>query len=640
MKFSYRLLKRINPKVPAPKKVAELLTMHLFETEVVGKNTLDIEILPNRYSDAASHWGLVKEIGAITSTSLRHPEFSSGSTKILKQVQNDKTKISLKTPKCSRMIACQLDGIKIKPSPKWMQDVLKDVGMQPINNLVDITNFATLETGQPLHAFDLDKMEGDLVVRSAKKGEEVVSLDNKKYKLDGSDLVLADSKSALDVAGIKGGKKAGVNKSTKRILLTAGNFNGGSIYKTSKKIGLTTNASARFSHQISPELAMIGVNRAVDLIKELCNGQPKALADAYPKKVKPNIHKFDINQFNKITGLNLKEKEAINYLKKLGFKINPNRLVKVPSIRTDIERFEDLVEEVVRLYGHQNLPATPPQVAIGSVKTNEAILFQNKIRTILVSFGLDEVYNYSFVSEKLADDNAVALKNPVSCQLSHLRPSLLPLLLQNIKSNHRFFKRVAIFEIGQVFLSESKEKSKLGIVIADKKSGSKSVFELKGIIDGLLERLGLTDYFFKEDDSGRLLLESSNTLIGYAKDRGNGTAVTELNLDELIKLVREEKSYRPLVKYPSIIRDLSFVVPAKVKFSEVMSIVSSAAPKYLDDIDLLDFYEDERLGVERRSLTLRLLFQSKDRTLTEKEVNQEMKKVTKALINQLNVELR
>ena len=614
MKFSYRLLKKIYPKVPTSEKVADLLTMHLFETEVVNKNVLDVDVLPNRYSDAASHWGIARELGAVVSGKF--------------QVLSSKFQVVIKTPKCRRMIAYKFENIKIKSSPKWMKDIFEDVGLRPINNLVDITNYVTLETGQPIHAFDLDKMEGNLIVRSAKKGEEVVSLDDKKYQLTSHDIVLADNQGALDVAGIKGGKKAEVDKNTKRILLTAGNFDGSSIYKTSRRINLITDASVRFSHQLSPELAAVGINRATELIKELCGGRLKTTADVYPKKSQPSIHKFDIEKFNKISGLNLKEKEALGYLLRLGFKLRPGRLIETPPFRTDIERFEDLVEEIMRVYGYQNLPVESPRVAISPTESDEVILFQRKIKSILVGFGLDEVYNYSFLPEELSEADAIAIENPISRQFAHLRPSLLPLLIKNIDSNYRFFDKVAIFEIGQVFSSE--EKSRLGIIIADKKS--KTIFELKGVVDGLLERLGLVDYFFREDEGGRLRLESDHTLLGFIKDYGDNKAAVEIDLEELIKLVREEKSYEPLVKYPSVARDISFVTLEETRFSEIMSLIENSAPKYLDDVDLIDSYKN--------SLTLRLVFQSKEKTLTEVEVNQEVEKITKALVSQLNVEMR
>lgn len=647
MKFSYRLLKKIYPNILPIKKTAELLTEYSFETEVVDKNTLDVDVLPNRYSDAGSHLGLVREIGVIENNSEKitasfryHSTSRNDAFLSLREARSvaegdEAISVKIKTPKCRRMIAVQMDNIKIKQSPKWIKDFLKDIGQQPINNLVDITNYVTAETGQPLHAFDLDKMEGSLTVRSAKKDEIVISLDNKKYQLDKDDLVLADDKMALDVAGIKGGKKAEVDKNTKRILLTAGNFNGASIYKTSRKIGLVTDASLRFSRQLHPQLVDHGISRGIELIKELCNGRPKAVADEYPKKVTAGVYKFNIDKFNKITGLNLKEKTALSYLKRLGFKIK-NMEITPPPLRTDINRFEDLVEEIVRLYGCQNLPAEPPSVVLKPTESEERVLFHNKIRAILTGFGFDEVYNYSIVPEKISEADAIAIENPVSKHFSRLRTSLIPLLLKNVKDNFRFFNRVVIFEIGHVFLPQE-ERPQLAMAIADKKQ--ETFFELKGVLDGLLEKLGLVDYYFVEDELGRLQLESGGSVVGFVNYNKKGTTA-EINLDGLMDLVKEEKTYQPLTKYPSVMRDLSLLVSSEKRFSEVMSVISASAPKYLDDIDLIDFFENEKLGAHRYSLTLRLVFQSREKTLTESEVNREMKKITKVLVDKLNAEIR
>lgn len=652
MRFSYYLLKKIYPDIPPIKKTAELLTSYLFETDAVGKNILDIQILPNRYSDAASHWGIAQELFAIAGKKFKIqnlPADRQGLNFKIQKIGMGENKINIKTPKCRRMIAYQFDNIKIGPSPRWLKNVLADVGQQSINNLVDITNYVTLETGQPLHAFDLDKMDSPaLTVRPAKDKEEVVSLDGKKYELNGHDLILADDREPLDIAGIKGGKKAAIDKNTKRILLTAGNFDGAAIYKTSKKIGLATDASVRFSHNLNPELAAIGINRAAKLIAGLCGGKLKTAGDAYRRKFQLSVHKFDINKFNKISGLNLTEKRALGYLSLLGFKRRPGRLVEAPILRTDIERFEDLAEEIIRLYGYENLPATAPLIFLKPTEDEELILFNNKIKTILAGFGLDEVYNYSFLPEELSEADAIALENPASRQFARLRPSLIPLLLKNIDDNRRFLNRTAVFEIGQIFQprasaknngqSQPEEQPRLGIAIGGGKE--KNVLELKGVVDGLLERLGLVDWLLKEDSLGRLRLESDRSLIGYIKNYDGNRAAAELNLNELIKLVKEEKSYEPLVKYPSVARDLSFITPTAVKFSEILSLINNVAAKYLDDVDLVDFYENEELGADRHSLTLRFVFQADNKTLTEEEVNKELAKIVKALATELDAEIR
>lgn len=640
MRFSYRWLKKILPNLPNRAKTAELLTMHLFESMPVGPASLEVEILPNRYSDAASHIGLAKELAAILNSQalIKEPQ-------PIKAQIKDKVEVVIKTPFCRRMAVRYFTGIKIKPSPKWMQQFLRDAGMEPINNLVDITNYVTLETGQPLHAFDWDKAKGNqLYIRAAHPGEKVVSLDGKEFTLDKNNIVLSDKIGALDVAGIKGGKRAEISNTTTNILLTAGNFDGTNIYKTSRQIGLATDASLRFSHNISPELVDWGIRRATELILELCGGKPGPVVDINKQKTKVSIHKFDLEKFNHLSGLDLEDKEAINYLLRLGFKLKPGHKLEAPLYRTDIERFEDLVEEITRLYGYQNLPATPPQVALQPSGYEDLIVFKNKIRDILTGFGLDEVYNYSFISAEKSEADAVPLENPISSRFAYLRPSLIYGLSQNIKDNKRFFDRIAIFEIGRIFLplplnkktnKKIDEKLTLGLALYEK--GKSTFFELKGIIESLFEQLGLTDYLFYEDKIGKLKIESSGHLVGYIDGQ-----FAEIDLDKLMLLVKEEKFYKPLVKYPSIIRDLSLLVPQELRFSEIMSMISQAAPKYLDDIDLIDYYEDpKRFGYGgKRSITVRLVFQSNKKTLTDAEVNKEMDKIVKALVNELDIEVR
>lgn len=638
MRFSYNLIKQLVPSLKNPQHAADLLNMHLFETEI-DNDTLDVDVLPNRYSDTASHWGLARELSSILNKKANLPALPKFKVEIKKNFE-----VILKTPLCLRMSARYLEGLKIGPSPKWMQEVLVKCGMQPINNLVDITNYVTLETGQPLHAFDFDKMEGDsLVVRPAKKGEEVESLEGKKYKMDSDNLVLADKKEPLDIAGIKGGKKADITSKTKNILLTAGNFDSVSIYKTSRKINLLTDASLRFSHNISPELVETGIARAAELIKELCQAKEGTLIDIYQKKPRKIILKFDIHEFNKISGLSLTESQAFGYLKRLGFKIK-GKLVEAPSIRTDIEFFEDLVEEVLRLYGYKKLSPKTPTIALMLSGDEDLVQFKDNVRHALTSFGLNEVYNYSFVSGKSAE-GALEIENPISNQFSVLRPSLSSGLLKNIEDNFRFYDRVAVFEIGKTFKPNKKkgveERLMLGMAIAHKKDAT--FFELKGLTEELFERLGLVDYFMREETPEKLRIETDHSVIGYLayeKQNYGRTTIAEIDLEKLIQLVEGEKSYAPIPKYPSIMRDISIMIPQHTRFAEIMALIENSAPKYLDDADLIDYYENPKMARGFKSLTFRLVFLADSRTLTDKEVDKEVKKITSALEEELGAEIR
>jgi len=637
MKFSYQVLKQLIPKIGKPAEVAEQLTMHLFESEAVDSKTLDIEILPNRYSDAASYWGLAQEIQAISGQ-----QFNCPAIKAPKSAVNKSFEVLIKKPKlCRRMAAQYFADVKIGPSPKWLKDALEAVGQQSINNLVDLTNYVTLETGQPLHAFDFDKLEGGVLqVRSAKAGEKVTSLENKTYELNNEDLVLADAKNALDIAGIKGGQKAEIDGNTKNILLTAGNFDGVSVYRTSRKINLVTDASARFAHHISPELIDLGVGRAAELIKEVCKAKVGTLIDVYNEKQKPVILKFNIDKFNQLSGLHLKEDQALASLKRLGFFVEGQQVTS-PMVRTDIEIFEDLVEEVTRLHGYDNLEAKAPHLVLRASEHEDQIKLKEGVRNILTGFNMDEVYNYSFVPEHF-DEEAPQLKNPISNQLNSLRSSLVFNLDKNIQDNLRFFNRVAIFEIGKTFYKEKKtikERLMLGMAIGDAKQVT--FFELKGLVSELLSRLGLVDYFMKEEKPDRLRIESEHHVLGYVYLQNKGqVSFAELDLDSLLPLLQGEMSYAPLSKYPAIMRDVSLLVPQEIRFATILSLIQKTASKNLQDVDLIDFYEDKKFSKGNRSLTLRLVFLARNKTLTDKEVDREMNKINDILVNELGVDIR
>jgi len=518
-----------------------------------------------------------------------------------------------------------------------------------------------LETGQPLHAFDANLVAGEIGVRLAKRGEEIATIDGGNYRLDGSDLVIADEKGPLAIAGVKGGKRAEVSPATRKIIVEAANFDSPGIYKTSRRLNLFTDASARFSHGLSLALVDFGMRRATELLKEICKIKVGEVTSAGSVKEPKRILKFDINKFNLLAGLELKDGVAMDYLKRLGFKVTGSagrRLVEVPPERTDISIFEDLAEEIINLYGYEQLPANPPRVPLVPVHSEEGVLLKEKVREIMRGFGLSEVYNYSFVSRKQLVEyaepkwwGAVSLLNPISADFQYLRPSLTLHLMRNIKDNLRFYDGVRIFEIGKTFVDKDgkfEEKSVLGAAIGLKQENP--IFELKGVINELLQQLGLTEYFLRDldwdlrflDQDNSLRIESDHQVLGYVGlPKNSGTmAIAEIFLDKLFRLVEEEKEYEPVPKYPSIMRDISLLVPTDLRVNRILEEMQRAAPKFLDDVDLVDFYEDTNLKEGRKSLTFRLVFQADDRTLTDEEVGQEMEKIIAALTEQFEVEVR
>lgn len=631
MIFSYTFLKKIIPSIKSPTDVEKKLSLHAFEVESRVGNSMNVKILPHRYSDAASHWGLAAELSAIDGKKLVLPNIKKHTA-----VTREKHDLVVTTDACKRMMICSMSNVTIGQSPEWMRGILKEAGIRSINNLVDITNYVTLETGQPLHAFDRDTCVGNTIcVRQAKKDERVESLDLKIYELSSLDLVISDEEGALDVAGIKGGKRAEIQKTTKNIVLSAGNFDGAHIYATSKKIGLVTDASVRFSHNISPELAEWGMARAIQLVTELCGGKAGMLKDVYPKKQHSTTLVFDIHQCNRLSGLSLTNVQALSYLARLNFTIQGNT-VTAPRYRTDITIHEDLVEEIVRLHGLDNCVAQAPLVTMKKATTQKIISFKNDLRSILAGVGCNEIYTYSFVGENV--DASVVIENPISKAYSKMRPNILTNLDDALWSNNRFYDQVHIFEIGQVF--DPKERPSLGVGLLGK---SDTFREMKGIVQELLYRIGVSGVHMVDETrwSNHLRIESGKNVLGYCgyyDKKGKRVALAELDIDALIKCAHSDLTYQKIAKYPSVQRDISLSIPHGVRYIDIEKNISASSKKFVTNLELIDIYIDKTS--KNASMTFRLTFQSPDRTLTDKEVDANLKGIVNHLKKNLKVSVR
>lgn len=639
MKFSYHILKQLVPGLPPIAELAEKITMHVFEVESVVGDVLDINILPNRYSDAACYWGMAREIAAICNLPQSGHKVKKPASTVIKAVPATINIANL----CRRIATVYIENIHIVPSPDWLISALAASGIRSINNLVDITNYVMLETGQPLHVFDYEKIHGGkIIVRQAHEGEIVETLDSKKITLNPSVLVLADEKNALDIAGIKGGSRAEITAATKNILLTAGNFDGAVIYKTARRINLITDASIRFSHHISPALVEQGMRRALELIKELCGGKIGVITDVYPKPVQPISILYDHKKFAALTGAALPERKALSLLKQLGF-TNKEKKIQPPSERTDIERFEDITEEIMRLYGYENSACEPPRIELAPAKQSALAACVGKTRQVL-AIHYDEVYLSSFGSDanviqahanaaNVYEAGAVALENPVSADRAYLRSSLAPALLRAAEDNLRFFETVRVFEIGKVFhkkvTHEPRETEMLGIVCAATKENNYA--ELRGTVDGLATALGIT-FACKEENSERLMLLINGETIGALWMVNGQTAVAELNLEKCAARASLIPVYQPPPQYPSISRDVSLRMPHVVRVGKLIETIRASAPLTLQSIDVIDAYED--------SITFRLVFRNPHRTMTDKEINEVIKKITATLRQEYTITIR
>ena len=662
MKFSYTFLKKILDGVPSRDKLIDGLNLHSFEAEDLGGDTLDISITPNRYSDAASHLGITREIAAV----FKLKKALSGLKSYVKSPNNIPTgkklvNVTIEDAKaCPRYAARYFEIKSMRESPVWLKQILIACGLKPINVVVDIMNYTMLEVGQPLHAFDAGKLATsnkrqatgmkEIIIRQAKPNETITTLDGQNYSLKGKNLVIADARGPLAIAGIKGGLDSGIEGKTRAIIVEAANFDAVNIFQTSRALGLQTDASLRFSHGISPELVTLGMNRAAELLSKLVDAKLVDSADVYPKNQNQEIIGFSVSKCNAILGTSIPEKKIKELLVGLGFEILPKKkfgkksgndfLVKVPLIRTDVTLFEDLVEEVGRLYGYMKIQAKAPILSIIPGHDSDEVIFKELARTVLVGLGFSEVYNSTFSSK-----GEVEVQNPIVEDKKYLRTNLEDSIKDNLHSNLRFLEEVKIFEIGKVFAlhgGKITEKWNLTFGVAHKKKES-PIFEVKGAIDELLRRLGLIDFEFRQNDRGLCVYSGIENLgcvcMSFFSKEGE-SALASIDFELLMKLTEGEREYEPLPKFPSIMRDISILIGSEIQAGEVLEKIQSASPKYVQDVDMIDYFEDEKLGDNKKSLTFRIVFRSDSRTLTDAEVDREMKKINKVLQTELGADIR
>jgi len=660
MKFSYNWLNSFfKEDLPQPEKLAEKLMMHFFEVEGVEKKgddfLLDIDILPSRASDCFSHLGVAGEIAVILEKKVNFPEIESddGDLESVKvEVENNQL--------CPRYVLRVIDGIKVGETPEFIKKRLEICGLQSVNNIVDITNYVMLEMGQPLHSFDGEKIAEDkIIVRNAEPGEKIETLDDDKYKLDESVLVIADEEKPIGIAGIKGGKGSEVEEETSLIYLEAANFEAKTIRRTSKKLKLRTDASARFEQGLDPELAEKASKRAAQLFEEYAGGKTVGRVDFYPQKRKPGKLKLSLSNLKSVLGTDIDKARVKSILKRL--RLNPkveNDSVKVtvPTGRNDLQLEEDLIEEVGRVYGYENIDPKVPRAALTGPETNYDIFWEDRARDVFKSLGYNEVYNYSFINVKTKklfgfNDNLIEMENPVSKEYQFLRPSLIPGLIKNVKDNEKKFRNINIFEIGKVFGKENEEKRKLsGLKTTDFR-------DLKGDMDVLLERLGVGKASYKTIENkksfwSRELAEvkvkqETVGLVGkISKDFLKGMKIEsqiflfQIDMDQLAALASEKKQYERISRFPTAVRDLSALVPKRINYEEFVSVAENAGGELLVDVDLFDLYEGEKIPEEKKNFGIRLFFQAEDKTLSKEEINELLEKIISTLEKKSGWEVR
>ena len=629
MKFSYSLIREMVPNLPAKKKVADELALKSFEVDGIEGDALDIKINSNRWSDAASHTGIAREAAAIfNSRSIPVKVFN------LKKIKKGLGVRLNKDSGCYRYMGCKIELAKKGTTPSWMKKYLRVCGLRSISPIVDILNYVMIEVGQPMHAFDAEKVKGDIIVRKAKKGEKIITIDGGEYKLSSSDTVIADEEKLLAIAGIKGGKSAEITAKTKKVILEAANFDSVSVYKTSRDIKLDTDASRRYGHGMSSEKAYLGMGRALKLLEQICFAKPVSITDVYEVKEPRKFIKFDSDKFESITGVKVSKAQAIGILKKLGFKMKGD-VAEVPAERLDVEIFEDLAEEVIRMYGLEEIEAEVPVISIVPLHDDPIVHFKDKVKRSFVTVGFDEILSYSFGD---FNNSFVELLNPISQDKAYMRPNLATGLDEVIDKNEKSFNRIRIFEFGKVFDDIGKEHWSLaGAVKTDSKEDSLRI--LRGSLEEVLDKIGIGYTSFISSNKDLLILEVDGKEAGklWLSKKGS-RAFFEADAEKLMEASEAEFEYKPLSPYPTAMRDLSLWVSADIRVGDLLGTINDLNISDLSDVDLEDYYPD--LDNNRFGITFRLIFQSYKKTLTEAEIEAKMGQIIQAISALKGVEIR
>ena len=648
----------------------------------------ELEITPNR-PDCLSLIGVAREIRAETGNPLKLPsvDLKESETNI-----QDLTSVTINAPDlCPRYAARAIQGVKVKESPAWLQQRLESIGIGVINNIVDVTNFVLMEYGQPLHAFDYHKLtENRIIVRRSKDNEKLTTLDEVERELTSDMLVIADAEKPVALAGIMGGYDSEITEMTCDVLLESAYFNPSSVRATAKALGISTEASYRFERGTDPGAVLATLDRATQLIAELTGGTIcEGTVDVYPGQ-QPLTHiQLRPDRVNFVLGTSIEAVEMVKILSHLEFEVETSGdvyQVTVPSFRSDITREIDLIEEIARVYGYDNIPTTLPKGDIPVPASSPKTEISKRVKDFLLAAGMMEAVNYSFCHPNCFDKirleandplrDALPLQNPLSPEMSVLRTTLLPSLLENAQRNRNHqIDTIALFEIGSVFIRNEKDGKKdvgiaalepervTGVLAGQIGEGvysdpyrSPDFFDIKGLVEGMLEVCGVTDYTLQKGDiptfhPGR----NAEVLLGDKRIGTFGEAhpevlenydlpykayLFEFNLEALVSVATFTKRFEPISIYPKVVRDLAIVVDRQTLSDIPTALIYATGGDAVESVRLFDVYEGEQVPEGKKSLAYTITYHSATETLTDKAVNALHDKVVKRLNRELGAELR
>lgn len=657
---------------------------NLAKTLGLSDMVLDVAITPNR-PDCLSVLGIAREVAAVCGTTLKYPE--AGSVNTGGEISR-LTSVAIENPDhCPRYTAMLISDVDIAPSPFWLQDRLMSVGLRPINNIVDITNFVMLETGQPLHAFDFDLLaEKRIVVRTAKDGEKFTTLDDKERILTSETLMICDGEKPVGVGGVMGGLNSEIVDTTRNVLLESAYFNPVSIRRTSKTLGLSTDASYRFERGVDPVGALRAAERAARMMAEIGGGRlVDGAIDEHPIKSEQKQIFLNVPRTNRVLDTDIGRDRMKSLLESIEFTAETTGddalAVTPPSFRVDVSRPEDLTEEVARLYGYNNIPTTFPAMPAEARRPSERIVLRNKLKELMNGFGFSEVVNYSFTHGESCDrlrippddptGHSVPIRNPLTEDQAVMRTSLLPGLLETMQRNIAMQTRdLKLFEIGKIFLANETgelpdepeylaalwtgcryESSWHGI-----KTPDCDFYDIKGAAEGLLAGLEIRDAvfgalpdsechymrpgysaFFRVGGEYLGIVGELHPEVAKTYDLKQSAYIFEIGLSPLADVIPALKEAKPIPKFPAVARDLTLILDSAEESGKIVESVKYEEAMFLEDIFLLDMYDNISPG--KKSVTFRIVYRSAERTLEDEEINHVHKAMADSIIGKFNAAL-
>ncbi|MGM0370058.1 MAG: phenylalanine--tRNA ligase subunit beta [Bacillota bacterium] len=657
-------------------KVGNKLISELDLNDVI----IEFDLTPN-YAHCLSVLGIAREIAAITGNELHLPEIDlEESNQKIDEVIDVKVEADDLAPRYAGRV---IKDIEVEESPEWLKNRLEAIDITPVNNVVDITNYILMELGQPLHAFDYDKLaQQQIIVRRAKADEKLVTLDDQEQELDEDMLVIADANKAVCLGGVMGGANSEITEESTTLFLESANFKPSSVRKTAKKLKIHSDSSHRFERGVDINGIEYALDRAAELIAELTNGEIlKGYKDIYSHQVKPEEIIVRPDRVRDILGVELAKVKIKSYLERLHFDVEDkgvNLLIKVPTHRVDVTKEIDLIEEIARIYGYDKIKPAKARVELKQGKKTWQQQVESQTKELLTDLGLFEVQNYSFISPNyfdkinLADTNnlrdVVKINNPVTTEHTVMRTTLLPSLLENIAFNiNRGVEDISIFELNTIFLAEENaklpvEKLKLSAAVMKENlsnlwsAEAPGFFYLKGILENYFTKLGIENVEFAADKfdplhpgrSAQVIIEGEKS--GYLGeihpdvqedyDFSQRVTVCELDFANIVAAATPNRAYEQLPKYPALTRDIALVVEKGVTSKEIKRVILDCGSEVIESVELFDLYEGEQLKEGYKSLAYSIKYRVADRTLTDDEVNQVQLEIEKELNDKLGAKIR